>query len=500
MLLRCLLLLLMGVVFAGRTASADDQAAGRRVALLVGINAYQKPFFDNLKYAERDVEQMAAQLKALGFEVTTLTGKSATRQAIDDAAVRLVQPLAKDDLMLVMLCGHGVQVDVVVPGGTVRNDAFFCPYDAIANSPATLFSLTRLIDEILAPNVGRKLVLVDACRNDPDPARGARGIEGKVIALPEDTAVMFSCRKGQRAFENDNLQHGLFTHCVLEGLRGQAAQNGELDWAGLVAYVNRRMASREFTTAYLPGGGARQEPIPAGGVPYTVLGRVEAGGAIGGVTPKSRSDELSDLKNLALAIHNYCDRNEGKHFPARDSPGDGTYAGAGNLSWRVHLLAELGEADLLAQFRLNEPWDSPHNKQLIPRMPKIYGDDPQGRTSIHVFKVLFTRGVGLRMSAVTDGLSSTILFVRGGPDTMEPWTQPSGLSFNPAQPLEALGNVGEAFDVVMCDSSAFRISTKISAEVMSRLLVPNDGKPVPFEDIPFISVPVDQPAAPPGVN
>ena len=40
---------------------------------------------------------------------------------------------------------------------------------------------------------------------------GYGGVEGKVIALPEDTAVMFSCRKGQQAYESEALQHGLFT-------------------------------------------------------------------------------------------------------------------------------------------------------------------------------------------------------------------------------------------------------------------------------------------------
>jgi formylglycine-generating enzyme required for sulfatase activity len=257
-------------------ARGDDEAPGKRVALLVGINAYQKPFFDNLKYAERDVEEVGKELKMLGFEVTTLTGDKATRKAIDDTANRLVEPLAKDDVMLVMLCGHGLQVEVKLPDGSSKNDAFFCPYDAVATNPQTLFSLSRLIDEILAPNVGRKLVLVDACRNDPDPARSAsRGIEGKVIALPEDTAVMFSCRKGQKSFENDKLRHGLFTYCVLDGLRGEATNaRDEIDWTGLAAHVNLQMSSPDFRKKYLPGGGARQEPIPAGGVPYTMLGRL----------------------------------------------------------------------------------------------------------------------------------------------------------------------------------------------------------------------------------
>jgi hypothetical protein len=42
------------------------------------------------------------------------------------------------------------------------------------------------------------------------------------------------------------------------------------------------------------------------------------------------------------------------------------------LSWRVLLLPFLGEADLYRQFRLDEPWDSEHNRTLIGKMPDYY--------------------------------------------------------------------------------------------------------------------------------
>ena len=42
------------------------------------------------------------------------------------------------------------------------------------------------------------------------------------------------------------------------------------------------------------------------------------------------------------------------------------------LSWRVLLLPELGYEDLFSLFRLDEPWDSEHNKKLVPYMPVEY--------------------------------------------------------------------------------------------------------------------------------
>jgi len=42
------------------------------------------------------------------------------------------------------------------------------------------------------------------------------------------------------------------------------------------------------------------------------------------------------------------------------------------LSWRVRILPHIGEEKLYEQFHLNEPWDSPHNLQLVKKMPDVF--------------------------------------------------------------------------------------------------------------------------------
>src|SRR6185295_10786154 len=249
----CRGVVVVAVLAACSSVAHSQQVSGKRVALLVGVNKYLKPGLPDLSFAEADARAISEQLNADGFRTTLLLGseagdKQARRDNILAAARRMVQNLGKDDLALVMLSGHGQQFRVRGKDGDSRDDGFFIPVEGVKNDPATLVSLSLLIDEILAPNVGQKLVLVDACRNTPkDPSRGAKGIQGRVIALPEDTAVLFSCRAGQESYENEELKHGLFTHCLLEGLRGKAAaEEGDVAWDDLVAYVTRRMASKEI--------------------------------------------------------------------------------------------------------------------------------------------------------------------------------------------------------------------------------------------------------------
>ena len=76
----------------------------------------------------------------------------------------------------------------------------------------------------------------------------------------------------------------------------------------------------------------------------------------------------ANLRKIAEAMHNY-EATYGS-FPASAIYGpDGTTP---LLSWRVALLPYLGETALYKQFRLDQPWDSPHNKKLLARMPAVY--------------------------------------------------------------------------------------------------------------------------------
>ncbi len=269
--------LVFGTIFVGIARAAEP----KKVALLVGVNKYFKAGWTKLDYPEADVEAVAVELRRLGFQVTILKGSSAgqaqaTLENIESTAKALVEPLGDDDLMLVMLSGHGQQLKFPDPADPKKekDDGFYCPYKAVPSEPKTLFSLSHLTDDILRPNVGKKLVLVDACRDMPkDPGRGAKGIQGKTIALPENTAVLFGCRSGQQSYEDDKLGHGLFTHCLLEGLRGKAAREGRLTWSGLATYVEDRLSDDDMK-ALMPKS-SPQEPIAAGGVGQLVLARID---------------------------------------------------------------------------------------------------------------------------------------------------------------------------------------------------------------------------------
>ncbi len=123
----------------------------------------------------------------------------------------------------------------------------------------------------------------------------------------------------------------------------------------------------------------------------------------------------NNLKQIALAMHNYHDAN--KSFPpAFKADADGKPL----HSWRVLILPYLESSALYGQIRLNEPWDSEWNSQFHSQMPQVYGctktpkDTKKGLTHVSVIigkETPFTGSKGTKMSAITNGTSNTIMVI-----------------------------------------------------------------------------------------
>jgi formylglycine-generating enzyme required for sulfatase activity len=235
----------------------QGEQVGKRYALLVGVREYRHEKLPDLKYSDRDVEELAGLLRPAGYQVTLLSttaGKQEERRRPTLANIRrelsaILKEVGKHDVVLIALSGHGLQPE----GG---KDSFFCPADSNPYKLETLLSLGELYRELEESGVGVKLVLVDACRNEIAPGRSA-GVDGGVRP-PRGVSVLFACSPGQKAFEPDELRHGVFFHFVLEGLKGKAAnERGEVTWSRLSEYVREQVPA---AVPKLVAPQARQEP------------------------------------------------------------------------------------------------------------------------------------------------------------------------------------------------------------------------------------------------
>jgi len=126
------------------------------------------------------------------------------------------------------------------------------------------------------------------------------------------------------------------------------------------------------------------------------------------------------------------------------------------LSWRVALLGRMDQGKLLKQFKIDEPWDSAHNKKLIDKMPSIYalpGVETK-QPGLTFFRVCTGKGTifegkeGLKFEDHLKGDGPSFMIV----EAAEPvtWTKPEELAYDPAKPLPRLGRLtSEGFHAAM---------------------------------------------------
>jgi hypothetical protein len=270
-----------------QSAIGQEVTAGiRKYAFVVGVSEYTKAGLDNLKFGAKDAADLKVELEKLGFIVTSLIGPEATQENIetrfDEFMLKVNRELGKEDVVLVYFSGHGLQ-KIVVNGegqGAQRVETpFFCPSDGHNVDMRTLVSLNNIIDGLKASTSERNILLVDACRNNNDKGagKGEPALNGSTVRdLPNKLSVLFSSRDGQKSWESDlpEVQQGVFTHVILEGLRGEAANNqGEIRWLGLANYVVENVP---IQAERLAGKGTVQVPnLILNSGPQIEIGRVK---------------------------------------------------------------------------------------------------------------------------------------------------------------------------------------------------------------------------------
>ena len=196
-----------------------------------------------------------------------------------------------------------------------------------------------------------------------------------------------------------------------------------------------------------------------------------------------QSQVANNLKQLAMAMHHY-------HATYNQIVPNAIVDESGKplLSWRVTLLPYLGQAELFQQFKLDEPWDSEHNKALISKMPASYADPTSdiaaGMTRTRL--PYFDGSVGatdkpLRIRDITDGTSNTIWLVHAPVSAAVEWTKPDRWEMDANNLKRSLFGDAAATYAAYLDGSVRSIDAGKSLEWLKYSLQYADGNLIPNE-------------------
>jgi len=202
----------------------------------------------------------------------------------------------------------------------------------------------------------------------------------------------------------------------------------------------------------------------------------------------ARSHSANCLKQIGLAFH-ISAAAAGDTFPA----GIGGPDGQPGLSWRVQILPYIDQNALYQEFKLDEAWDSEHNRKLIKKMPKLFAPPKgaavaEGLTYYRTFSgsgtlMPLVKGKpglaipGTKIPAITDGTSNTLLVVEAADPVI--WTKPEELAYDADKPTPKVGGIFEAgFNGVMCDGSVRFLPKTIDDKLLRALITINGGEAV----------------------
>ena len=232
--------------------------------------------------------------------------------------------------------------------------------------------------------------------------------------------------------------------------------------------------------------------LPSSLAPLAGAAVVSAGIALPAVqkvrNSAARMQAANNLKQIALAMYNY----ESTH---QTLPPAAICDKRGNklLSWRVAILPYIEQDTLYKQFKLDEPWDSEHNKKISNVGVKTYmdpraeyGEGKQNHTHYKLFVgggAAFDWVKGRNIVSITDGTSNTIMVAAAGDSV--PWAKPEDFEFDPKKDLPDLKKPFNELLVALCDGSVRRLrpnSIKDFDKIMKLLIQADDGQVIPNYD------------------
>jgi hypothetical protein len=241
-------------------------------AVVVGVNDY--PRLPKLKYAVNDAEAfyrlLVEENRVPAENVTLLTNEKASLVNLRSTLGTRVKNAAREsDMVIIFFAGHGAtERDAASPDGDGL-EKYLLPFDT---DPADLYTTAmpmlevgRILNRIRSE---RLVFIVDACYSGGSGGRtvsvaGMRATIGdgflERVVGGRGKVIITASAANEISVEKDELQHGVFTYYLLEGLRGAA----DLDRDSMVTVDE---AYRYVYEQVPKATGQEQHPVKKGSV------------------------------------------------------------------------------------------------------------------------------------------------------------------------------------------------------------------------------------------
>jgi uncharacterized protein (TIGR02145 family) len=203
--------ILISLLLLSQLVVAQDNAI-RKVALVIGIRAYQK--VAPLQNSVNDAKDMAVVLKSKGFNVIEIYDAK-TKRDLQDGIRTYYEKLhgGGSAVGLLYYSGHGIQVDGV---------NYLMPTTADPQIKADMddqcLNMDYIMQALEQASNALNIFIIDACRNSPFRSFGRSAEKGlSMVNAPKGSYIVYSTKPGSVASDGTG-RNGLFTSKLLKYL------------------------------------------------------------------------------------------------------------------------------------------------------------------------------------------------------------------------------------------------------------------------------------------
>lgn len=206
----------------------------------VGVGDYQTNDLDDLEYAAKDARDFIDVVSGLntemysGIKSMTLIDRQATTVGIKRELSNLVSNVQQGDVVMVYFSGHGVME---------AGETYFISSDA---SAAEYFNgvdfdfIKKRLKMMVEDKKCRVILFMDTCHSGA--MYGAKGAVKDFTMTVPGLVGFYSSAESQQSVESSKRKNGVFTHAVISGLKGAAAnKDGEITLNALEEYVKKQV-------------------------------------------------------------------------------------------------------------------------------------------------------------------------------------------------------------------------------------------------------------------
>jgi hypothetical protein len=220
---------------------------GRERALVIGISEYPPPI-PKLPAVANDVREMATLLGSdkgqfPAQNVVKLADGEAIGQKVLEAIDSTFAGAQPEDPVFAYMAGHGE---------VAAGQYYFIAYDTTLKDISTNgVPLTKIKQAFDTSPSQRAFLWLDFCHSggiiprDLEVGSDDREVIGRTLSVAQGQGklIIAACTPLQLAWESQTVGHGLFTEALLKGLKGEAANKGEVTINSVFDYIDKRMGS-----------------------------------------------------------------------------------------------------------------------------------------------------------------------------------------------------------------------------------------------------------------